>query len=221
MLALAWRSLSRGTGSARRAKFALAPALVVPASFALLVHLKLSNYLVAIAPLAALVLAWGGLEAWRALRQTPWLRVVMAALFAAVVVEGLTRVAVLETQARAAAPYATFIGEVRAQIPDGARVLGLHNYWLGLDDLDYRAWPVPLWQADASRWSPPLTMAEALDRIAPDVILIDSRMQAYFASAAPTDARPHEALAWMASRGFTLSAVVEDRTYGRMEIYAR
>jgi hypothetical protein len=147
--------------------------------------------------------------------------VAVARALAAVAIEGLSRVAALERAARAATPYAGFIAQVRAHVPAEARVLGLQNYWLGLDDRDYRAWLVPLWQADPARWQPPLRMAAALDRVAPDVILIDWRLRAYFASAPPEDARPRDALAWMEAQGFRLQAVVDDRTYGRIEIYAR
>jgi hypothetical protein len=204
----------------RAARALLVPALILPGGFALLIQSKLSNYLIAIVPLGAPVVAWGGLRLWRwagTTRPRAWLRVVLAALLAGSAAEAVGRFAYGETLARATTPYAEFIARVRAEIPDGARVLGLHNYWLGLDDLDYRAWPVPLWQADPAHWSPPLSIEEALDGVAPDAILIDPRMRAFFNEAA--GGGPHPAVSWMEARGFTLAAVVEDRTYGQMEIY--
>ena len=219
ILALARQALKRGD---ERARVLFVPAILLPVCFALLIQIKVSNYLIALLPLGALAVAWGGLRLWRwagGRRHGGWARASLACLLAAVALEGAGRVAAFEAAARSATPYAEFIGRVRAEIPDGSRVLGLHNYWLGLDDLDYRAWPAPLWQADAAHWSPPLSMGAALDVVAPDVILMDDRMRGYFADAPSADPRPRAALAWMQQHGFALLAVIDDPTYGRMEVY--
>ncbi len=219
LLALARRAVCLGDQAAR---VIVVPALVFPTLFALLISLKLANYLVTVIPLGALAAAWGGVSLWRWAerdRRRRWVRVALAGLFLAATAEGATRIAALEAAAATTTPYADFIARVRAHIPPGSRVLGLHNYWFGLHDLDYRAWLVPLLQADPTYWSPSLSMDEALDQIAPEVILIDSRLQAYFDSAVATDPKPHAIRAWMNDRGYVRAAVVTDRTYGPMEIY--
>ena len=63
-------------------------------------------------------------------------------------------------------------------------------------------------------------MAQALDDVAPDTILIDIRMRDYLTSPPrPNAADPQDALSWMAQRGFERIAQVDDPTYGLMEIY--
>jgi hypothetical protein len=215
----------------RAARTLLVPALLLPVCFALLIQSKLSNYLIALLPAGVLVIAWGGVRLWGwagrvcagaagpGAQARGWLRAALAALLLAVAVEGAGRLRAGEALAHAATPYADFTARVRAEIPGEARVLGLHNYWFGLDDLDYRAWPVPLWLADPAHRSPPLALEEALDEVAPDVILLDPRMRQVFAGTA--DGSLHPALAWMQERGFVLRAVVDDPTYGRMDVYER
>jgi hypothetical protein len=83
---------------------------------------------------------------------------------------------------------------------------------------EYRAWPVPLGQADPRFWFPARPLAEALDEVAPDVILLDARIRAYFDNVTD-DPRTQEAMAWIADRGYVRTAVIDDPTYGRMDVY--
>jgi hypothetical protein len=136
-----------------------------------------------------------------------------------VAIEGTSRIVALEAAATTAVPYANFIAQVRTYIPPGSRVIGLPNYWLGLDDLDYRTWVVPFSQSDPTYRPRSLLVDEALDDLAPDVILIDSRFRTYLDNAPATDPIPHAVRAWMNRRGFMQIAVVEDPTYGTMEIF--
>jgi hypothetical protein len=64
-------------------------------------------------------------------------------------------------------------------------------------------------------------MAAALDRIAPDWVLIDVRMRRYFDTASPDDRRPRDIFDWMASRNFVPVKTFTSDTYGTMEIYQR
>ncbi len=148
-----------------------------------------------------------------------WLRPALLALLLVVTAEGVTRIVALERAASTTTPYRDFIAQVRAYIPPGSRVLGLQHYWFGLDDLDYRTWTVPLLQADPRHWSPPLSMAQALDNIAPDVVLIDSRIGINVDGEPATDTRARDTREWLDRRGYKRVAVVRDLTYGDMAIY--
>jgi hypothetical protein len=55
----------------------------------------------------------------------------------------------------------------------------------------------------------------------PEFVLVDAAMRQYFTTASPDDPRPSGVYEWLRGSGFTLAAVVDDRTYGRMEIYRR
>ena len=146
------------------------------------------------------------------------MRIALAILLLGILAEGTGRLAALEASAATTTPYPDFIARVRAHISPGSRVLGLHRYWLGLHDLDYRSWFVPIVQTDPRYWNPPRPIGAALDDMRPDVILIDPRLREYFES---PEAPSAEVLTWMARRGYQLTATVEDATYGLMEIYRR
>jgi len=103
-----------------------------------------------------------------------------------------------------------FIAAIRQSLPTGSRVLGLHSYWLGLQDFDYRSFLVPLNWADEG-----LPLDEGLSRVAPDVVLLDARMRDYFASV-PDGSRFND---WMTRHSAVLIGRIEDPTYGLMEIY--
>ena len=63
-------------------------------------------------------------------------------------------------------------------------------------------------------------MAQALDDVAPDTILIDNHMRDFLTSSPRARAAdPQDALIWMVQRSFERVAEVDDPTYGRMEIY--
>ncbi len=234
VLALARRGLRLGDSAAR----AIAtPALVFPILFALLISLKLVSYAVTIAPLGALAMAWGGMSLWKRVapsqgerrgegapsaRQrtvTVGVRAALLAVLLAVAIEGATRMAAIGSAAAATTPYASFIARLRAYIPTGSRALGLHLYWLGLADLDYTSWFVPLLQANPRYWFPPLSIDEALDNIAPDVVLIDSRLGAGPGGSPASDPKLHPIYDWIVRRGYAQAAVIADPTYGIMEIY--
>ena len=202
------------------ARALLLPTVLLPALMALLIFLKLSAYLVLFMPVWCLALAWGGVILWdrlararAGLRTTRWLLVV---LLLAVGFEGVTRLAALEMAAAQTTPYPAFIQRVRRWLPPGSRVLGLHNYWLGLEDHDYRSFAVPILWADPAYTSPPLTFDAALSRVAPDVILLDAHLRDYF-----THHRDQETdlNAWLAQHNGRLVASIEDTTYGALDIY--
>lgn len=204
----------------RAARAVVVPLLVFPPLFAMLIWLKLVNYLVTVLPVAALVMAWGATALWRWSGQEAgrrWVRVACVVLSIAVVAEGAGRIAALEAAGAGATSYADFITAVKAHIPPRSRVLGLQDYWFGLDELDYRSWAVPLIRASESEPSR-IPDDVALAEIAPSVILIDWQMREFFAGAPE---RERTIRHWMTRSGFELVATVEDPTYRRMEVYRR
>jgi 4-amino-4-deoxy-L-arabinose transferase-like glycosyltransferase len=215
IVALAWRAVRCGDHAARAI---ITPAVLLPVLFAALIHLKLVNYTLLELPLEAIVVAWGAVAAWRWLgrrRRVRQLRLALAAVVLAVCAEGTLQLIALDAQAATTTPYAVFAGRVRQYVPPGAHVLGLHTYWFGFEDLDYRSFLVPLLLADEG-----LPLDQALDRLAPDTLLLDDRLRAYFGPAGDASAADRARFAsWMRRHQATLVGSVQDQTYGLMEIY--
>ncbi|MBV8714170.1 MAG: hypothetical protein JOZ65_03795 [Chloroflexi bacterium] len=186
------------------------PALMLPLLFALLITLKLVNYTLVELPVFAIAVAWGLQTFWCA---WPRFRFVLAAVLAAVALEGGVALLQLERAATTLTSYPTFVAEIRQSLPPGARVLGLHSYWLGLQDHDYRSFLVPLNWADLGE-----PLDQALSDVDPDVVLLDQRMRAYFESL-PPGGDGDRFNSWLAAHSAQLVARIDDPTYGLMEIY--
>lgn len=208
VIILARRAIFKADAAARAI---VVPAILLPALFALSIKLKLVNYTLLELPLFALAIAWGIRALW--LSGRTWARPLIATLAVAVVVEGGAQLGRLEQAAQTTTPYPTFIAEVRQYLPSGARVLGLHTYWFGLQDFDYRSFLVPLNLADDG-----VPLDEALARVAPDIVLVDSRMREYFNS--PRVARDRDRFnGWLQGHAGHVIGRVDDPTYGLMEVY--
>lgn len=227
LFALAQRASARCAGKPPEAVLAaraiVVPGVVLPILFALLLTMKLANYLVAIAPIVALAAAWGGHTLWHWAGERVERRPVLMALglaAIAILVEGGARFVALERMAMQTTPYGDFIARVRSSIPAGSRILGLHNYWFGLEDFDYRSFVVPLMLADPSTGAV-ASPAEALDSVWPDVVLIDPRMRVYMEGKATNGPSSDPISNWLKIRGFSPRFAVDDDTYGRMDIYLR
>lgn len=186
----------------------------------LLEESKVPNYLIVIAPLYALALAFLLESLAQLLPGVRVQRAVCAALAISVLVLLFDTAFAVADNARTTTPYAVVATALRFEIPSGSRALVLHAYWFGLEDADARDWIVPL------EWSMPhpgqatLSMFDALEQVAPDVIVIDPRMRAYLLDAR-TDARTMQIFAWMGARQFHCVKEFEDITYGRFDIYRR
>ena len=120
-------------------------------------------------------------------RRSTLVRPVLALLVLAVLVEGSLRLANLERAAAITTPYPAFIAPVRQAIPPGARIVALHTYWFGLEDHDVRSFLVPITWADPRSQSRPMPLDQGLDRIAPDIVLLDPRLRDYFATDGASD----------------------------------
>jgi hypothetical protein len=207
LIALARRAIfERDTG----ARAILVPALLMPVLFAVFIKLKLVNYTLIELPIFAVALAWGIVTLWPRLARRP---ILVAACCAAILVEGGAALSRLDQAAETTTPYSSFVSEIRASLPPQARVLGLHTYWLGLEDVEYRSFLVPLNLADEG-----VPLDQALTEVAPDVVLLDARMRAYFDQA---DLRAdHDRLyAWLSQHTGVVIARIDDPTYGLMEVY--
>jgi hypothetical protein len=132
--------------------------------------------------------------------------------------EGASRFIRLEQAVATTTPYVEFSAEIKQHLPPDGRILALHNYWFGFETWDYRSWFVPLLQNNPDYWQPPLSVEAALNGVDPTIILIDPRMRALFEANSVTAEAVYE---WMAAHSFERTAVVEDETYGRMEIYLK
>jgi hypothetical protein len=200
----------RALASDNAARTLLIPTLLFPVMFALFITLKLVNYTLLELPLFALAVAWGLVAVWY---RRPRLRLPFIALVAAVTVEGGLALSNLERVAATTTPHATFAAETRRLIPPGARVLGLHTYWFGLEDLDYRSFLVPLNWADLG-----VPLDQALDELDPDVVLLDPRMRAYFDSL-PPGGDGQRFRDWLDKHSARELGRVDDPTYGLMSVY--
>ena len=205
LIALSQRAFRACDTSARAI---VTPGVLFPVFFAVFITLKLVNYTLIELPFFAIAIAWGASWLWtRALMLT---RPLLAAIAVALVIEGGQALTRLD---QASSPYPAFAAQIRQYLPSGARVLGLHTYWFGLEDFDYRSFLVPLNLADEG-----LPLDQGLTQVGPDVVLLDARMRAYFdePSVAADRDRFHS---WMAQHDARVLGRIDDPTYGLLEIY--
>jgi 4-amino-4-deoxy-L-arabinose transferase-like glycosyltransferase len=211
-----WRRAFQGE---RQARVLAVPAALFPLLFALLISLKLSNYLVAMVPLWSMAAAWGSFTLWQRAstsRHGRWGRIALLLLLLAVSAEGASRLLLVERTARTTTPYEIFSSRLRSHLPAGGRVLGLHHYWFGLEDPDYRSFAVPIIWSRPLDGSTALPFDAGLDRVNPDAVLVDPRLRGFF-EADPGARRQFEA--WLARQNAVQTAIIDDPTYGRMEIW--
>jgi len=189
--------------------------------FITFLQVKTINYMIGIWPLAVLLLAWLGVWLWD--RRPVVTRGLVLVALALILAEGSIRIVHFRSAARLAMPYDWYSREIAACIPDGSRVLGLQHYWLGLRQYDYRTWLMATNLAHPSYYHDPMPLDAALDRIDPDIILVDRFMSAFFESASRTDHRFHYMREgydrFMARRGAHPICAIQNHTYGTMYVY--
>lgn len=203
--------------------FALAVASIVQVTmFAIWLSTKSSNYVIALWPLGMLCLAWFGIWLWDRWPEVRG-RAGLVALLAFILIEGGARIAHAQGTARKTTPYDWFESQVAACIPAGSLVLGFQHYWLGLRQFPYRTWLLPLYYADPNLYHEPISFDRAIERVNPDVLLVDR----YFTDLLETTKDPrypyHRVHAGF--EAFTTRhrmdplCVVRDRTYGTLAVY--
>jgi 4-amino-4-deoxy-L-arabinose transferase-like glycosyltransferase len=200
----------------------LAVVLIVQAVlFALLISIKFFNYFIALWPLVVITLAWLGVYLWNRWQQQS-VRGFLIVLLVAIGIEGTMRIVEEQRRASEATPYNDYEERIATHLPVRARVIGLNRYWLGLRDYDYRSWLVPILFSDSLYTQRPVTLDSALEDIAPDILLIDRDMRSYFDEIAdPANPRHNDHIElerYMKRHAARQEAVVDDKTYGRMEI---
>lgn len=193
------------------------PLLLFPTLFALVIQIKLTSYLVLFVPVAAVAMAWGLTTLWRhaRARSATWGRVALAAAVGLVLVDGSARIARLGWLSETTTPIRTLQEQLHAPIPPGSRVLGLHTYWFGFEDTDYRSWLVPWLQAFPYA-GPARTIEDALDAVSPHFIILDPAMHEALDR---IPERGRRVRAWMRDRGFVVVVAIDDPTYGRIDVF--
>ena len=189
-------------------------------AFALLLTYR-ANYAIDIWPLAILLIAWFGLRSWDAGGAAR--RAILLLVVTAVIVEAGGRLAWARERAHAMTPYEQLTARVAACVPDGARVLGLQTYWLGLRQFEYRAWTLPFYLAAQGAGGEPKPLGWAIERVDPDVILIDPRMDAMFSESRPpapaADRWRAQFRAFSDRHPLELLCAFDDATYGAFRVY--
>ena len=195
--------------------------LVQCVMFLALLRAKTVNYMIGLWPFAPLMVAWLGVWLWDGRKAI--VRVGLLVLLALILAEGGSRIALSSAAARRAAPYDRYMSQIQRCIPVGSRVLGLQHYWLGLRQYDYRTWLVPANYTYPPYYHDPMPLDAALDKVNPDVILIDPIMRRYFEAASqpghPSYDRQQAYEAFMVRRRARLVCTIQNSTYGTMNVY--
>lgn len=215
LLARGWLRGERNTA------FALALVFVLQVTlFAVLILAKFHFYTIVTWPLALLLLAWLGMWLWDGIGARP-ARIGLAVILLLVLGEGVTRIRHQRVLAERVTPYERFESRLAAHIPHGARTLGPMYFWLGLHEYSYRAWFLPHFLSDSSLHHDPLPFREALERVAPDVVLLDERVGLWVTQQPDLDGSNRRSAfeSYMTDHQAELVAIVADSTYGRVEIY--
>lgn len=189
--------------------------------FALLLHQKHFNYMIALWPLATALLASALTTLWRRTRLAG--RGFLALALLLLLAQGITGITTAREAARHTTPYERFEAEIAELIPAGSTVLGLQHYWLGLRQYPYRTWLLPLFLASPRYHHDPIPLESALDLVGPEIILLDRHMLAYLEEAS-APASPYHATylaiqRWMASHEAQQLGTIDDASYGRMEVW--
>jgi 4-amino-4-deoxy-L-arabinose transferase-like glycosyltransferase len=214
--------LRHGRTTRTDAPFMIAVVLIVQAVlFALLINIKFFNYFIALWPLVIITLAWLGVYLWNRWQQQ-LVRGLLIGLLVVIGIEGTMHIADEQRRASEATPYNDYEQRIAAHLPAGARIIGLNRYWLGLRNYDYRSWLVPILLSDSLYTQHRVTLDSALEEIAPDILLVDRDMRSYFDEIAdPANPRHNDHIElerYLKRHAAQQAAVLDDTTYGRMEI---
>lgn len=206
-------------GVERNAMYLLAPAVVLAGLFALLLSNKQYNYVATLVPLYALIVGWAVTRLLAEPRG--WVRLATGAAVVVVCVQGILGLAQVQAVAsQAEAPESTF-ARLRAIIPESARVLGTPRYWLARPEQDYRSYVLLPQLSDPRITAEPVSVSEALNRIAPTIVLEDREWLAAYAdrSSPLSRERSEQYAAYMQSHRARLLAELKDERGERLQIF--
>jgi 4-amino-4-deoxy-L-arabinose transferase-like glycosyltransferase len=214
--------LLRPSGARSAGEVALLTASIVQlVMFVVLLQVKSVDYVIALWPFGALMLAWLGVRLWDSRNLV--MRCAVAVVGAAILIEGGEALDSAAHLAGRISPYQWYEEQIAACIPPGSLVLGFQHYWLGLHDFPYRTWLLPLNMANPDFEASPVPFDVALDRINPAIVLLDRHARQLFTATANPAHRYHYLAvglaAFRARRAFVPRCVVRDSTYGTMEVY--
>jgi hypothetical protein len=215
-LALLWLGVRVRRPSGERVRRLLAPALLLPLLFALLISNKQYNYLAPVVPLFALVVAWALAQLLRA--SLRWFALVLLLLIGA---QGALGLAQMQDTARRAVPPESVFVALRALLPPDARVLGKPQYWLAFPEHDYRSIVSLPQLADPHITPAPVPWAAAFAQIAPRIVLIDADLQGMFADrSTPLSRERGEAFdAYLRAHSAALLAELPDERGGVLRVW--
>jgi hypothetical protein len=189
--------------------------------FTSLLTVKTMPYMIALWPIGSLVLAWGLVRVWS--RSPAWIRAAIVVVLCAALAEGVGGIMAAQRSARRVSPYDFYTAQIARCIPPGARVLGFQHYWMGLRQFEYRTWLLPIGMSRPEWYGEDLTLHQALERVDPDVVLIDRFMANYLreveAPGHPYHLDGADVKSFMDEHGAVLACSVTDRSYGAMLVY--
>lgn len=189
------------------------------AGFALLLKPKTPMYLTTLLPLFALVIVVGGAAVWR----TTWSRPLLIAAFILAFTEGTLSTQQMHDEAAQTTPYLSFTDAIARHLPPESRLVAMQHYWLGLADdvADYRSILVPMWLTNPQFVPHPRAFSDAMQDIAPNIVLVDEVLLQFLREARATE-HPYHMLAQAIQDYFrhgTVIARISDVTYGRVLVY--
>jgi hypothetical protein len=189
--------------------------------FSALLSVKAMSYMIAIWPLAVLAIAWTVIRLTRAAPRPVGIALSIAVVLSAA--EGLGRAAHARLAAEHVSDYESYTAQIASCIPAGSRVLGLQHYWLGLRQFEFRTWLLPFNLSRPGWYHEPLTLAQALRRVAPSVVLIDRYIATLLdengSSGRPLYQDVVDVKQFMAESGARFMCDIKDRSYGTMLVY--
>ncbi len=191
-----------------------------PLLFALLIQPKVFHYLVTIAPLFAMLLAWG-LARMLAARSTLW-RTSAWLILGLIVIQGLSGLTRLQAKASHSISSETFLNELRQDVPPSARViLGPPQYWLGLSDRDYRSFGLPVYLSDPTATAAPISFDAALGRVSPQIVFLDPNLMLFLTDRSTpfSRARSDEFWAYMHQHRARVIAELPDGEANLVQVY--
>jgi hypothetical protein len=170
---LAFMSLTHPFPRSRAVKavWLILPALVLPLLLAVFVPRKMFNYLISVAPLWAVGLAWAGTQGFGSMRWAG--RAMIAFGLMGVVTQGALALSLAQRNLAYPTPLTALFTELRQILPPTGRILGPHVFWLGLAERDYRSCGLPSFLSSPEVGPPVMSFGEALETIAPRVVLLD------------------------------------------------
>lgn len=205
----------------RAARVLLITLVVVCGLFALILEPKTYAYTALILPFGALVTALCVVHAWR----FHFARPVVALAVTLAVIEGTASMAHMQEVASQTTSYRAFTEQIAQRLPPNNRLLALQHYWFGLADhtTEYRSFLLPFWLSNPNMVDRPISFADSVRQIAPDVVVVDEVML-YFLTEARDPAHPYHEVAQELSdlmARWNLIDLFSDPSYGRLMILRR